>query len=203
MKDLCGGVGGVEVLEGKLKSGPKKIVETFVGSRIIQIDTLDDLVIDENIIYSFETKDFYLNFANEKSKFFNLIIKLKLNFNDSIKDLIFPEKLKKLIFGENFNNLIGDDYAPYNDNYQPSGLFNPQSYLPLNINTLIFGRHFNQPLCNTNYSPNLKTFLPTSLTTLIFGDDFNQFLNKMKNMKLINILYYQKNMLLLMYCRNL
>jgi len=142
----------------------------------------------EDKIYEFTSKILYTKYMSKPN--FKKITKIKLNFNDSIENLSYPEKLLVLIFGDNFDNKLGhvnitksepivDD--DYNVIQSGSTTITTKSYLPTTITYLSFGTSFNQPLGEQISTRPLEifSFLPNSLRTLILlNTEYNQYLVK-------------------------
>ena len=158
----------------KMKGGGNPISNTVIKKQRVDSETItisndkSNFVLDPTKIYSFTNKEVYLKYTSKPN--FDMIVKLKLDFNDSIKELKFPSNLKILIFGDKFNQPIGDDN---NTDEDEENLTVPKSYLPpKGITNLTFGNDFNQPIFNRN-NPNIY-FLPEGINNLTFGNTFNQ-----------------------------
>lgn len=80
-------------------------------------------------------------------------------FNRALGPGIFPQRLKNLVFGNFFNKPIAK--RAFQNNI-PIVI----KFLPNSIESLTFGRNFNQP--------NLKGSLPKSLKSLTYGTNYNQ-----------------------------
>ena len=100
--------------------------------------------------------------------FINIIKKLKIDFNESIKCLIFPADLTILIFGDEFNQPLGSTVGNI-----------PSAYLPnLELLThLKFGNSFNQEIgdwINIGVEYTSVYFLPQTptLKKIWFGNNF-------------------------------